>query len=74
VATTHHLGRSALLFALSVGFPAALFSEGSKANTEAPVLVHRRVGSKTCELVQRGSLVIAKQYAWVEIEGEKSET
>jgi TonB family protein len=74
VATTHLLRRSALLFAFSIGFPAATFSEGPKATTEVPVLVHRRVGSKPCELVQRGSLVIAEQYAWVEIEGEKSET
>jgi TonB family protein len=68
------LRTSALLFAFSVGFPAATFSEGPKANTEVPILVHRRVGSKPCELVQRASLVIAEQYAWVEIEGEKSET
>src|SRR4029077_8674524 len=35
--------------------------------------VHRRTGSMSCELVQRGSLVTAKEFAWVEIEGEKSE-
>jgi hypothetical protein len=30
--------------------------------------------SKACELVQHGSFVSAKEFAWVEIEGEKSET
>jgi hypothetical protein len=74
MATTHNLGNSALLFALLVEFSATTFFGGSKTNTEVPVLVHRGVGAGPCELVQRGSLVIAKQYAWVQIEGEKSET
>lgn len=75
MATTPHPGRCALLFAFSLGFPAATISEGSKANTVVPVFVHRSVRS-TCELMQRGSLVTAKEYSWVEteIEGEKSET
>ena len=67
-------GRYALLFALSIGILAAAISEGSKGNTTFPVFVHRRTGSKPCELVQRGSFVTAKEFAWVEIEGEKSET
>ncbi len=67
-------GRYALLFALSVSILATGISEGSKRNTTFPVFVHRRTGSKPCELVQRGSLVTAKEFAWVEIEGEKSET
>ncbi len=67
-------GRYALLFALSVSILATGISEGSKGNTTFPVFVHRRTGSKPCELVQRGSLVTAKEFAWVEIEGEKSET
>ena len=74
MATTHHLGTCAVLFVLSVGFPAATISEGSKANTVVPVFVHRSVGSKPCQLLQRGSLVTTKEYAWVEIEGENSET
>jgi len=67
-------GRYALLLALSIGVLAATISEGSQGNTTVPVFVHRRTGSKPCELVQRGSLVTAKEFAWVEIEGEKSET
>ncbi len=67
-------GRYALLFALSVSILATGTSEGSKENTTFPVFVHRRTGSKPCELVQRGSLVTAKEFAWVEIEGEKFET
>jgi TonB family protein len=67
-------GKCAVLLAVSVGFSAQIISEGSKPNAVVPVFVHSRVGSKPCELVQRGSLVTAKEYAWVEIEGEKSET
>jgi TonB family protein len=63
-------GRYALLFAICT----AMLSEGSKANTTLSVFVHRKTISKSCELVQRGSLVSAKEFAWVEIEGEKSET
>jgi hypothetical protein len=63
-------GRYALLFAVCI----AMLSEGSKANTTFSVFVHRKTISKSCELVQRGSLVSAKEFAWVEIEGEKSET
>jgi TonB family protein len=66
------LGRYALLFALAICVPG--ISEGSQGNTVVPVLVHRKTGSKPCELVQRGSLVIAKEFAWVEIQGEESET
>jgi hypothetical protein len=62
------------LFALSIGVLAAAISEGSQGNTTVPVFVHRRTSSKHCELVQRGSLVTAKEFAWVVIEGEKSET
>jgi TonB family protein len=68
------MGRSALLIAFWVGLPTATLSAGSEANTVVPVFVHSRIGSTHCELVRRGSLVIAKQYAWVEIEGRKSET
>jgi TonB family protein len=63
----------AVLFAVSVGFSAQIISDGTKPNAVVPVLVHSRVSLKPCELVQRGSLVIATEYAWVEIEGEKSE-
>jgi TonB family protein len=74
MATNHNLGRPALLFALLVGFYATTVSECSETIPPVSVLVHSRVGAKPCELVQRGSLVIAKQYAWVQIEGQKSET
>jgi len=74
MATTHSLSNSALLFALTIGFSATTFFGGSKANTEVSVSVHSKVGARPCELVQRGLLVIAKQYAWVQIEGQKSET
>ena len=67
------LGRYALLLALCAGVLAATTSGRSQGDTGVPVLVHRRNASKSCELVQRGSLVTAKQFAWVEIEGEKSE-
>ena len=43
-------------------------SEGSKGNITAPVFVHRRTGSKPCELVQRGSLITANEFSWVEID------
>src|SRR5258708_17404901 len=67
-------GRYALLFALSVSILATGISEGSKGNTTFPVFVHRTTGSKPCELVQRGSLVTAKEFAWFQIEREKLET
>jgi hypothetical protein len=54
--------------------PLATISKGSQGNNVVPVFVHRKTSSKPCELVQRGSLVTAKQFAWVEIEGEKSKT
>jgi hypothetical protein len=68
------MGRSAILFALSIGVLTWASSEGSKGNTTVPVLVHRRIESKPCELVQRGSFLTAKEFSWVEIEGEKTET
>lgn len=67
-------GTYVLFFALSIGDLTGNISDGSQGNTTVPVLVHRKSASKSCELVQNGSLVIAKQFAWVEIEGEKSET
>lgn len=66
-------GKYILFFALSIGVLAGTISEGSQGNTKVPVLVHRKTDSKPCELVQHGSLVIAKQFSWVELEGEKSE-
>jgi protein TonB len=46
----------------------------SVANAQgSPVLIHRKIGSKACELVQRGTLVVGKGFAWIEIEGEKSQ-
>ncbi|PYT85997.1 MAG: hypothetical protein DMG36_26885 [Acidobacteria bacterium] len=66
--------RYAILFAVCIGILCAATSEGSKGNTTVLVFVHRRNGSKPCELVQRGSFVTAKEFAWVEIEGENSET
>lgn len=67
-------GTYVLFFALSIGVLTGNISDGSQENTTVTVLVHRKTASKSCELVQNGSLVIAKQFAWVEIEGEKSET
>jgi hypothetical protein len=66
-------GRYALLFAVCIAILCAAISEGSKGNTTISVFVHRKTSSKPCELVQRGSFVSAKEFAWVEIEGEKSE-
>ncbi|HLZ49332.1 MAG TPA: energy transducer TonB [Candidatus Acidoferrum sp.] len=44
----------------------------SKADTPgSPVVVHRKVGSEACELMQRGSFILDKEFAWVVIEGEK---
>ncbi len=67
-------GTCALLIAACISVLCAAISEGSKGNTTIPVFVHRKTNSKSCELVQRGSFVSAKEFAWVEIEGEKSET
>jgi TonB family protein len=64
----------ALLFAACIANFCAAISEGSKGNTTISVFVHRKTNSKSCELVQRGSFVSAKEFAWVEVEGEKSET
>jgi|KBSMisStandDraft_5_1062788.scaffolds.fasta_scaffold56208_3 TonB family protein len=67
-------GRYALLLAACIAILCAAISEGSKGNTTISVFVHRKTNSKSCELVQRGSFVSTKEFAWVEIEGEKSET
>ena len=49
-------------------------SSYSVANAQgSPVLIHRKIGSKACELVQSGRLVVGKEFAWIEIEGEKSQ-
>lgn len=39
----------------------------------SPVVIHRKIGSEPCELVQRGALVVGKEFAWIEIEGEESQ-
>jgi hypothetical protein len=55
------------------GFLIATVPVCSKADTPgSPVVVHRKVGSEACELVQHGSLIFDKEFAWVEIEGEKA--
>jgi len=36
----------------------------------SPIVVHRKVGSEACELVQHGAFIPGKGFAWVEIEGE----
>jgi protein TonB len=61
------------MHAALVGFLVADAFGGSTANTGQPVFVHRKIGLEPCELVQSGSLVTTKEFAWVEIEGEKSE-
>jgi len=61
------------MLALLAGLVLGNAPGGSAANTGQPVFVHRKIGSKPCELVQRGSLVTTKEFAWVEIEGEKPE-
>jgi TonB family protein len=45
------------------------FSETSSGNMGVPIVLHRRIGSMPCELVQRASLAARKQFAWIEIEG-----
>jgi protein TonB len=56
------------------GLLAATVYACSMANAQgSPVVIHRKIGSKACELVQRGALVVGKEFAWIEIEGEKSE-
>ena len=49
--------------------------EGSPGSPKVPVIIHRRIGSTPCELVQRGSLAAQKQqqFAWIEIEGVNGE-
>ena len=61
------------MVAVSVGFVTVTVCGDSTANTADPVFLHRRIGSKPCELLQRGSLVTTKEFAMVEIEGENSE-
>src|SRR5712672_3342650 len=46
----------------------------SMANAQgSPVVIHRKISSKACELVQRGALVVGKEFAWIQIEGEQSQ-
>jgi TonB family protein len=60
---------SILCFLLS-GLP----PEKSPENSRVPVIVHRRIGSTACELVQRGSLMAQRQeFAWLEIDGTNGE-
>jgi TonB family protein len=49
------------------------FLEGSTENTGVPIVIYRRIGSMSCELLQRGSLMTGKQFAWIEIEGVNGE-
>src|SRR5260370_31653963 len=52
---------------------AGTFLNGSTGRTGVPIIIHRRIGSMPCELVQRGSLMTEKQFAWIEIEGVNGE-
>jgi TonB family protein len=45
------------------------FPKTSTGNVGLPIVLHRRIGSMPCELVQRGSLAARRQFAWIEIEG-----
>jgi TonB family protein len=55
------------------GFLIATVPVCSKADTPgSPVVVHRKIGSEACELVQHGSFILDKEFAWVEIEGERA--
>jgi TonB family protein len=67
------LGKYTAMFALICGlFTTELYANPTE-DAAVPISVHRRIGSTTCELVQQGSLKIGKQFAWIEIEGEKGE-
>jgi TonB family protein len=52
---------------------AGTFLDSLAAREGVPILIHRRIGSMPCELVQRGSLMAEKQFAWIEIEGVNGE-
>jgi TonB family protein len=39
-----------------------------------PVVVHSRIGTQPCELLQAGLLLVGKNYAWIRIDGRNSET
>jgi TonB family protein len=51
-----------------------LAPQKSPEMSRTQVIVHRRIGSTACELVQRGSLMSQKQeFAWIEIDGTNVE-
>lgn len=62
--------RAVVLASLLISTVPACSMAGTQGN---PVLIHRKVGSKPCELVQHGSFMLGKDFAWVEIEGEKGQ-
>jgi len=66
--------RPAILFALLTGSSGWTSFAGSNSPSGVFAALHSRVGAGTCELTQRVTLVIAKQYAFVQIEGKASET
>ena len=45
------------------------FLDVAAGRTAIPIVIHRRIVTLPCELVQRGSLIAEKQFAWLEIEG-----
>lgn len=49
------------------------FLDASTGNTGVPIVIHRRIGAMRCELVQRGSLLSGKRFAWIEIDGTDGE-
>lgn len=56
------------------GFLTATVPLCSTADAQgSPVVIHRKIGSKACELVQHGALVFGKNFAWIEVEGEKEQ-
>jgi TonB family protein len=69
----HNL-RPVLLLALLAGLSVSNSSAGSNSPTGVLATLHTRVGAGSCELAQRATLVIAKQYAFVRIEGKTEET
>jgi TonB family protein len=74
MASPRNLGRPALLATLLVGFSVPNSFAGSSLPTGVFASLHSRVGTASCELVQRATLVITKRYASIQIEGKTSET
>src|SRR5271156_3239632 len=60
--------RIIICFLLAVGFPQA-----STGKTGAPIVLHRRIPSTNCDLLQRGSLMTGDHFAWIEPEGTQGQ-